>query len=263
MLFRTSSLAGFAVQATDGGIGTVSDLLFDDHSWSIRWLVIDTGRFMPGRKVLIHPQAVGMTVHDQDQLLVSLTKAQIEGSPDIQADAPVSRQMEEHLNDYYGWDPYWGSMVFGNNAIASPLSPPPLFGAPVPSESAVLDTPRNEGDPHLRSVKAVTGYHLHAEDGEIGHLEDFQADDRIWDIRYLAINTSNWWHGAHVLVPPRAVRAFDWSDHSLAVALTRDTIRDSPHWNPALPIDAAYEARLSRHYGWDEAPDMPPSGEET
>jgi hypothetical protein len=166
------------------------------------------------------------------------------------ADAPVSRQMEQHLNDYYGWDPYWGNQMFGHNAIASAISPPPLFGADLPAEAELLAAPHTEGQPHLRSMRAVTGYHIHAEDGEIGHLEDFQADDRAWDIRYLAINTSNWWLGAHVLIVPQAVRGFDWSDHSVSLALTREAVRGSPPWNPDLPIDEAYEARLNGHYGW-------------
>lgn len=263
MLFRTSSTTGFRVQATDGSIGFVRDLLFDDATWKIRWLVIDTGQFEPGRQVIIPPQAVGQTVHDQEQILVSLTRAQIEGSPGIEADAPVSRQMEQHTSDYYGWDPYWGETAFGSNAIASPVSAPPLFGTDLPLETGPALAPGAEGDAHLRSMAAVTGYHIHTEDGEIGHLEDFQADDRSWDIKYLAINTSNWWRGAHVLIVPQAVRGFDWSGRALHVALTRQAVRDSPHWNPDLPIDAAYEAQLFGHYGWQKDREVQPGISDT
>ena len=251
MMFTASSMKGYAIQATDGLIGTVRDLLFDDRSWKIRWLVIDTGTFLPGRKVLIHPSAVGQAVHDQEELLVSLTKAQIEASPAIETDQPVSQQMEAHLNDFYGWDPYWGSLSFGTGAIASPLSPPPLAGAGLPSEAEIAAGPHAEGDPHLRSVEATIGYAIEANDGAIGHAEDFQADDRAWEIRYLIVDTRKWWSGAHVLVSPFAIRDFDWADHSIRVDLTQAQLRASPPWDPANPPDLPYEEALHQHYGWE------------
>ncbi len=265
MMFKASSMKGYAIQASDGLIGTVSDLLFDDRSWKIRWLVIDTGSFLPGRRVLIHPSAIGQAVHDQEELLVSLSKAQIEASPDIASDQPVSAQMEAHLNDYYGWDPYWGSLSFGHGAIASPLSPPPLIGADLPDEAAVAAGPRNEGDPHLRSVQACLGYGIVAIDGAIGHAEDFQADDRAWEIRYLIVDTRKWWSGAHVLISPYAILGIDWAGHSIRVELTQSQVRASPPWNPASAPDLPYEAALHHHYGWqgygwDTASDQPGQG---
>jgi hypothetical protein len=244
----------------------VSDLLFDDRSWKIRWLVIDTGTFLPSRKVLIHPAAIGQAVHDQEELLVSLTKAQIAASPSMAEDEPVSTQMEAHLNDFYGWDPYWGSQSFGTGAIASPLSPPPLIGADLPGETAIAAGPRNEGDPHLRSVAACIGYGIEAIDGAIGHAEDFQVDDQAWEIRYLIVDTRKWWSGAHVLVSPFAIQGFDWADHRIRVSLTQAHVRASPPWNPANTPELPYEAELHHHYGWhgygwDTATEVPHSSE--
>ena len=250
MMFRASGLRGYTIQASDGLIGTVQDVLFDDRSWKIRWLVIDTGTFLPGRKVLIHPEAVGRPVHDQEQLLVSLSKAQIEASPPVETDQPVSMQLERHLNDYYGWDPYWGSMFFGGNAIASGISPPPLFGAAMDPQTPSLEGPRNEGDPHLCSVTAVLGYHIEASDGRIGLLEDFQVEDRGWEIRYLVIDTRTWWSGGHVVISPFGVRSFDWRDQSIHLNLRKVQLQESPPWDAALPPDEAYESRLNAHYGW-------------
>jgi hypothetical protein len=260
MKFKASGLRGYTLQATDGLIGTVRDVLFDDRSWKIRWLVIDTGSFLPGRKVLIHPEAVGQAVHDQEQLLVSLTKAQIAASPDLATDQPVSMQMEEHLHDYYGWDPYWGSMFFGSNAIASAISPPPLFAAGITKEAPIDDGSRNEGDPHLRSVESVIGYNIEATDGAIGHLADFQVDDRGWEIRYLVIDTRKWWSGGgHVVISPFAVQGFDWPAHTVSLNLRKAQLQASPPWDPALPLDDAYESRLHEHYGW--ATEQPPEGD--
>ena len=58
MLFAVSSLKGCEIAASDGRIGTVKDVLFDDQTWRVRWMVVDTGQWLPGRKVLIHPSAI-------------------------------------------------------------------------------------------------------------------------------------------------------------------------------------------------------------
>jgi len=248
MMFQASALKGYTIEATDGSIGTVSDLLFDDRNWTVRWLVIDTGSFLPGRKVLIHPVAVAQSVHDQEQLLLTLTRAQIEASPDLKEDAPVSRQMETHVADYYGWDPYWGSVAFGTGAIASPLSPPPLIGGEATTEADMMDGPHNEGDPHLRSAAEVIGYRIAASDGDIGHVEDFQIDDHAWEIRYMIVDTRSWWRGVHVLVSPRAVQAIDWSDHEVSVSLSQAQLRASPPWNPNAPAGPEDVDQLDTFY---------------
>jgi hypothetical protein len=249
MLQVISALHGYAIEAHDGRIGSVSDFLFDDQRWQLRWLVVDTGGWLSGRKVLIHPSAIGRADHLRQELPVSLTKAEIEDSPDIRDDQPVSRQMESHLYSHYGWDPVWGGSYFGGsaNAIAMPLSPAPLFGAPTLVEAAGLDA---AGDPHLQSVEEVTGYHIKAIDGEIGHIENFLIDDTSWDIRYLIIDTRNWWPGEHVLLSPYAVQTISWADRHLDIGATREEVKSSPPWNPLDLIDEDYEKQLHSHYHW-------------
>ena len=130
MLQVISPLKGFAIEASDGRIGTVVDFLFDDASWKVRWLVIDCGTWLTGRKVLIHPSAISRQDLEQREFVVALTKAQVEGSPELVEDQPVSQQMENQLYTYYGWDPLWGgpnlSAIPG--AMASPLMAPPYLG---------------------------------------------------------------------------------------------------------------------------------------
>jgi hypothetical protein len=266
MLVRAAAVKGYFIQATVGSIGTVSDLLIDDRDWRVRWLVVDTGTFLPGRKVLIAPVAVAQFVHDQEQMLMTLTRAQVAGSPTLDHDAPVSRQMEAHLNDYYGWDPYWGSdMAGGHGAISSALSPPPLFGAALPAEAEIAAGSHKEGDPHLRSLAAILGYHIEARDGGAGHLEDLVLDDRSWMFRYLAVDTRRWWSGGHVLLPIVAARTVDWAARSIHVDLTREQVKDSPPWDPdgSIPIPADYEAMQESGYGWRLEPlaaeDGPPA----
>jgi len=250
MLFVESTLKGYAVQASDGKVGDVTDFLFDDQNWKIRWLVLEPGSSLPQRKILLHPSALAAPDPVGKSIAVNLTKAEVEGSPDFLDHQPVSRQMEAHLYDYYGWDPAWGSSYFGLGAIATPFSPPPLVGALPPDEAAAAAAPPDEADLHLRSIAEVTGYHVHASDGEIGHIENFVFDHANWDIRYLAVDTRNWWPGQHVLISPYAVREIDWENRHVELNIMRAQVKASPPWDSVPMVDHAYEQQLHRHYDW-------------
>jgi hypothetical protein len=93
MLRHESEINGYAIHATDGLIGTVNDFLFDDATWLVRWLVIDTGNWLPGRKILLPPSALAHVNHMGHQFAVRLTKQQIKECPEIEADRPVSRYL--------------------------------------------------------------------------------------------------------------------------------------------------------------------------
>jgi hypothetical protein len=243
-------LKGFEIAATDGHAGTVSDFLFDDISFKVRWMVVDTGTWLPGRKVLIHPSAIGGADLFRRSLTVAATKAKIEAGPDIARDRPVSRQMEGSTYDYYGWDPLWGSSFFSGDMMGAAVMPPFNRAAThLPGEGRHGPRPPDQ-DPHLRSTAEVSGYHIEATDGAIGHLENVLIDDMAWDIRYLVVDTRNWWFGQHVLISPFAVRAFDWGDSKVRLNVTREQIKASPPWAPLDMIDRAYEQRLHTYYGW-------------
>ena len=94
------------------------------------------------------------------------------------------------------------------------------------------------------------GYHIQATDGPIGHVENFLVDDETWGIRYLVIDTKNWWPGQHVLMSPYTVRGISWSDRDVTLDVTCDKIKAGPAWDPAGMIDRNYEERLHGYYGW-------------
>ncbi len=241
MLQQGLAFKGFSVEATDGRIGRVSDFLFDETTWKLRWLVVDTGNWLTDRKLLLHPSAIDKVDAPVRALLVKLTRDQVEQSPVIGTDEPVSRQMEHRLNAYYGVDPLWGGAYYSGGGFA------PL---PAGAEANGGDSNAAPADPHLRSLGEVTGYDVEASDGAIGHIDSFLIDDTSWDIRYLVADTANWWFGRHVLLSPAAVQAIDWGQHTLRLNLTCYKIKGSPAWEPTGLLDRAYERLLQAYYEW-------------
>ena len=248
MLRTASHLKGTSIAATDGEIGSVQDLYFDDHSWTIRYLVVDTGTWLPGRQVLISPRSI-MTVTDEAKIPVSLTKSQVENSPSTDVDKPVERQYEEEYSQYYGYPYYWtGPYRWG-------ATPYPGEGVLAVPEPAVAMPPRGGGDPSLRSSQNVTGYYIEATDGDIGHVDDFIVDTTAWAIRYMLIDTRNWWPGKKVLVSPEWINEVSWPDSRVYVDMSKEAIKSAPEYDPDQPLAREYETRLHGHHNrrvyWD------------
>ncbi len=250
MLWDASAINGYTIEASDGRIGTVSDLLFEDVGWDIRWLVVDTGTWLPGRKVLLPTTVLGQPDQVLRQLPVSLTREDVRDSPDIDTDQPVSRQSESLIYDHYGWDPYWGgSFIPLRNAMATPFVAPLRLSRMKTPDPEGGDVPHTTQDPHLRSIAAVTGSDIEASDGEIGHVEDLLVDADGWNVRYLKVETGNWWPGETVLISPRSVRGIDWTDRLVTLDVDRRTLREAPRYDPSMTVDGAYEATFQTYYG--------------
>ena len=226
-------LRGYSIRATDGEIGRVHEFLFDDLTWTIRYLVVDTGDWLPGRKVLVSPAAVDRPDAEAESLAVGLTQAQVEDSPPLEADAPVSRQIESDLHEYYGWVPYWRTGV-------PAAGPGPIAAAPVMAAEGARapEAAEEEGkppiDPHLRSTREVTGYHIEARDGDVGHVDDFVGEDDRWIIRYLVVDTGNWLPGRKVLIAPTWSEVVNWAQRIVSVDLKRETVEKSPEFNQSI-----------------------------
>ena len=228
----------------------MSDFLFDDATWLVRWLVVDTGNWLSGRKVLLPPLVLGHLHPTEHEFPVRLTKQQVKDSPEIDCDRPVSRQMETHVYDYYGWYPYWGTGLYmgGFGYLGGPMMGSSSMGSGR-RQQHIPDMHQSDGDPHLRSIEAVTGYHIHATDGEIGHVEDFLVDDTDWSIHFLIVDTKNWWPGKKVLISPRSAQAINWDDRLVNLNVDRQRVKDSPTYDASTTIDRAYEKRFHDHYG--------------
>ena len=242
MLRSLQSVEGLPVHATDGDIGKVHDFFFHDDTWLIRYLVVSTGHWLSGRKVLVSPQVVGAPSWEAHQVPVRLTREQVRASPDIDADKPVSRQQEVDLYQHYGWPAYWVDPGFGPWPSIMPVTQIPSPAPPEPERAK----PR---DRHLRSARRVRGYHLNARDGEIGHLEDFLVEVGLWVLRYLVVDTRNWWPGKQVLVSPQWLWDISEWERGVHVDLTRETIRSGPEFDRSVPVSREYEEQLYRYYG--------------
>jgi len=255
MIMRSvKELQGFTIAATDGEIGAIDAVYFDDEKWTIRHLVVDTGGWLSGRKVLISPRSV-LGVNWADEVVrVDLTQQQIEDSPDIDTDRPVSRQHETEFDNYYGYPSYWaGPFLWG-------YAPLPLFGGTLPIEDArrraVEDSGRQEmterieqeRDHHLRSSKEVVGYDIQATNDAIGHVDDFLFDEEDWSIQMVVVATSNWWPGKHVLISPRRIDYVSWNDKNVVVKITREEIENSPEYDAQHPSPRETQGDLYRHF---------------
>jgi hypothetical protein len=249
MLRSLSEIRGYAIEALDGRIGDAHDFLFDDQGWTARYIVVDTARWLPGRKVLVPPMTVARPDWRARVLPANMTREQIEKSPPISADEPVFRQHEIALYEHYGWAPYWP--IAGTYGLAAGEMPPGVMSETAAREQARASATAQEerGDPHLRSSREVEGYHIRAADGEIGHVEDFILDDAEWIIRYIVVDTRNWLPGRKVLVAPLWFDGVSWEDRRVDVALTREEVKNSPEYNPAEPVNRTYEERLYDYYG--------------
>jgi sporulation protein YlmC with PRC-barrel domain len=244
MLRSIKAFEGYQVRAIDDEVGSVRDFYFDDEHWGIRYLVVDTGAFFSGRRVLVSPISFRQADWSTRQFHLALTRERVKNSPNIDLDRPVSRQYEREYFRYYGWPYYWG---FDRGGIWGGEAYPSILGERTWNDQRHPD--KEGGDPHLRSVREVAGYHIQGTDGEIGHVDDFIVDDETWAIRYLVIDTRNWWLDRKVLVAPRWAERISWEENIVHVNLPRQTIKHSPAWHADAPVNREYEVRLYDYYG--------------
>jgi uncharacterized protein YrrD len=258
MLKKASEIQGHGIDARDGEIGSVHDLYFDADSWTVRYLVVDTGTWLTGRRVLVSPRAVRGIDPAAGRIAVDLTRQQVESAPHVDTAKPVSRQHEIEFSRYYDYPYYWGGPfrwgVYPDPALRAPVRPSAV-------EEEILAREREDADPNLHSAREVTGYYIGATDGDLGHVDDLLVDERSWAIRYLLVDTRNWLPGRHVLVATEWVRTVSWAESRVFVDLSRSGVERAPEYDPGRALDRDYERRLHEHYGrrsyWDR--EVPPA----
>lgn len=242
MLYSTDHIHGFTLSAQDDELGRVEDIYFDDEKWTLRYLVANTKKWLPGKSVLIPPAALNAINMDDKYFDVNLTKQQVKDSPDIDAHKPISRQHERELLTYYGFVPYWGlTGLWGEGSYPKDISKRE-------NETEEIETPATNEEAHLRSAVEVIGYSIQATDSEFGYVEDFILEEDTWRIRYIVVNTKSFWFGKKILISPNWITKVDWDTRKVYINLSKDKIKSGPEYDSNEPITEEFEKQLDDMY---------------
>jgi len=244
MLRRINDVYGYTIDAADGHIGKVSNFLFDDTTWKIRYLVVDTGTWLLKQKVLIPATLLSPINAQMSTLPVKLTTQQVHESPDIDTDKPVSLQHQNALDLYYQSGPVPSPMGLMPNSAISPV---PIM---MPNENS--SGGQKQYDLHLRSTRHVKGYHIRSGDCQFGNVADFIISDENWIVPYMAINTINWLPSKWVLIPTPRIIKICWEEEMVHVDIGVEIIKNAPRYQPSVLIDPQYEDQLWRYYNSSE-----------
>ncbi len=234
MLLTLDRLTGYQIEATDGVIGHVAGVYFDDERWVVRYLIIKTKGWPGTHKVLLAPNTLGKPDPLFGTISSGLTTQQVEDSPSVDPDSPLSRHQASWFDDYYNQARAARGLWEGRGLSALPTEPS-------------NDQP-SDVDPHLRSSRELVGCRLHSIDAQLGHVEDLVIDDEGWVIRYLAVDTTNWRPGGHVLIPPRWVDGVRWAERLVDLRLTKEILRGAPTRPHHHPISNEYEDELREYF---------------
>lgn len=225
MLQSIKQLFGSELGALDGIIGHVKDFYFDDQKWAVRYVVADTGKWLPGRQVLLSPHAFGDRQPAGKLMLVNLTRKQVADSPAMESLKTISRQHEEDYHRYYGWPYYWeGDGLWGGTRGFPILEVPYDFFPSQPGEAGLTPQSAETG---LRSTQTVSGYHIQATDGIIGHVCDFLMDGPSWAITHLVVKTGHRFTGKEVQLSVSQVERISYAESTVHVKLTKEAVEKS------------------------------------
>lgn len=208
MLQSLNALMGASIVATDGEIGKAHDFLFDDQSWTVRYLIVDVRHWLQRRYVLLSTAAVGYPDRERKAFHVHLTKEQVRKSPDEDTHKPVSGQQEIAMYKSLGWLAYWSDWYFPYASIRRRRKYPL----------------HSKEDPHLRSVLEVTGYDVMATDGKMGQVEDFIVESATWHLSYIVVRAGDWLFEYPLVVSTRWVKSVRWDTHEVNLDHAREEL---------------------------------------
>lgn len=249
MLKSLKEMSGFTLLASDGEIGTVDDFYFEEGTWKIRYTVVDTGRWLPGRRIILSPLSIGRPDWENKRLPVALSRATVEGSPDVPPELPIQRADEEDLHKHYLWEPYWipglGGVI---ETVGGPVGPIPMDVEDVDEEEPAATPDEAPPEPRLYAATEMLGFDILSTDGSIGHLEDFLLDDMSWTLRWLVVDTGVWIQGKKALIPTSWVAALEHAAATIQLDLPKELIQSSPAYEPGMAVSPQLEEELFAHY---------------
>lgn len=212
MFIVAKQIYRMSLEGTDGRVGTLYDLLFDEQSWKVRHLVVSTDRWFRGRQIVLDPEVIERADWRERHLQVRMTREQSRQSPNASTALPVARRrMLEEAAQAIVAEAYWSKMRLVLSDFA--------------------------GDPHLHSTKTLTSLHIHCTDGLLGHIADFVIDDETWRVADLVVDTRNWWLGKRVLIEPTLVNSIDWDRREIRITLPGEQIEHRPAYTGKLRLE--------------------------
>jgi hypothetical protein len=233
--------------------------------WLTRYLVVDTGKWLPGEEVMISPIEIVKENWKDKTLHVALTREEIKNRHDIDTDPPVSRQKELERFTSLQLTPFWTTSLI--------LVPPSLLPSLTPSSnkepmngeaSSGGNLKGTKAKFQLRSTKEVIGYRINARDGTFGNILDFIIHDgtvdqvSAWVIRYIVVDMNDHSPDKKVLLSPMWIDKVSWEEETVDIDLLIESIKRSPRYDPAAPINRVYETQLYDYYGrpkyWEYSP---------
>lgn len=235
MIHNERFIEGYTIHATDGELGKVDAFLFDDEKWTVRYLVVDTRKWLFGRKVLISPISIENIHHEEEYISVNLTKEQVKNSPDIDTEQPVSRAQESRMNRFFGWGSYWEEPgIWGPSVYPSELA-----------QQEVFEMNEETEESRVRKTSELIGYEVSDRDEEeAGQVDSFLIDDQTWKVQYVLVSFED--HEEEIVLPLPAKRITDvsWPETKIHIAASKDTFPNVPTYHPDQIIDEELERQI-------------------
>ncbi|WP_077624449.1 PRC-barrel domain-containing protein [Sediminibacillus massiliensis] len=251
ILYYGTNLESYRLQASDGELGKVQELYFDDNKWVVRYLGVDTRKWLPGRTVLLSPSSFKKVDRDNGHVEVTSDKETVRNSPSLEENSSMTPDYELALTRYYGWTPYWsGGFLWGtqdNPFVETPDAP--VETEPVPRMEETADEVKHQ----LRAVTDLTeGFTIHANDGKIGSINDVLIDGDNWKIRYLVAESAQEFPENYYLFSPDWVESIDWTEGNVYVDIRREEVRQGPGLKEKQEVTRAQENEIYSAFGKSE-----------
>lgn len=227
MLQNTRDLYANEIFAKDGDVGTLEDFFFDEKTWLIRYVVADTGAWLPGRTVLLCAHFLGEIDTGRKRLGVNLVREQIQNSPPVDSRIAVTRQYEAEYYHYYGLPAYWSSASTSESGAAQGGGLQSAGGIAMPFWR------HRSADSRLRSARVAAGFQIEALDGAVGRVSGLFLDDRSWSIPALVADAGNWYSGKQILISAYNVDRMNFGESTVYVNLHRADIQNTHEANVA------------------------------
>lgn len=224
-----NGLTGYTIKARNGELGKVAEFYFDDETWIIRYMVVETGNWLFNRKVLIPHKALGSVDWDEGIFHVNLTMKQVSDSPDIDSKMTISRAQEIELYSHYSYSNYWGEPFYTESASA-------MVANSIPSAEAVQMPKKQKKDSHLCSSEKIKGFQIQTHEGMAGLVADFIVDDVTWMLNFMVISRHNRSQDENMLISPKWIEEIDWIESKVSVNISKETIEQGPGFDPLIPV---------------------------